>query len=247
MACCLISICARCLRRIYAQLEAGIVAASDLRPMPDDAGACTPPRRCRLSSVGQAHQRAFWRKQPVAGHFAAAGPEAPAATGASSRTTAPSAAPRGLRSSLRRTQAPWQGYAPQRCIRSNRRGPMAASKGCHSNPGRPRRSLCNSRNLRPSPDGQAQQRPAQTYAPQPQAQSQPQPETPQPQRRKAPQEKPQPVAPAAKTKRLKPERAARPSTWLLNGASARWSFSVAAFGLWIAFGDPSGHARPASP
>jgi hypothetical protein len=48
------------------------------------------------------------------------------------------------------------------------------------------------------------------------------------------------VAPAAKTKRLKPERAARPSTWLLKWGLGALVVSVVAFGLWIAFGDPSG-------
>ena len=221
------------LRRIYAQLEAGIVQLGPktmpempvLHP-PEDADfevgrRTTAPsgKNSQWPGASQQPGQNAWpqqAQQPQTAPWPPAMPQQPPPQ-----------------------QAPWQGYAPQPHPQQPA-WPNGGQQGMpqQSWPSAPQPQQQPQPQARP--DGQAQQRPAQTYAPQPQAQSQPQPETPQPQQRKAPQEQPQPVAPAAKTKRLKPERAARPSTWLLKWGLGALVVSVVAFGLWIAFGDPSG-------
>ena len=194
------------LRRIYAQIEAGIVQLGP-KTMPEMPVAAPEPEDADFE-VGRPTDRAFWQKQPVAGRFAAAGPERLAAAGAAA-ATAPW--PPAMPQQPPPQQAPWQGYAPQRpasaATARGRNGGQPRACRQQSWPG-PRRSS-NSRRKR-RPDGQAQQRPAR-LAQQPQARPNSQAQQPQPQQRKAPQEQPQPVAPAAKTKPLKPERAARPS------------------------------------
>lgn len=221
------------LRRIYAQLEAGIVQLGPktmpempvLHP-PEDAdfevGRPTTAPSGKNSQWPGASQQPGQNAWPQQAQQPQTAPWPP---------TMPQQPPP--------QQAPWQGYAPQPHPQQPA-WPNGGQQGMpqQSWPSAPQPLQQPQPQARP--DGQAQQRPAQTYAPQPQAQSQPQPETPQPQQRKAPQEKPQPVAPAAKTKRLKPERAARPSTWLLKWGLGALVVSVVAFGLWIAFGDPSG-------
>ena len=221
------------LRRIYAQLEAGIVQLGPktmpempvLHP-PEDAdfevGRPTTAPSGKNSQWPGASQQPGQNAWPQQAQQPQTAPWPPAMP----QQTPPQ-------------QAPWQGYAPQPHPQQPA-WPNGGQQGMpqQSWPSAPQPLQQPQPQARP--DGQAQQRPAQTYAPQPQAQSQPQPETPQPQQRKAPQEKPQPVAPAAKTKRLKPERAARPSTWLLKWGLGALVVSVVAVGLWIAFGDASG-------
>ncbi|MET0668016.1 MAG: hypothetical protein ABWZ01_05865 [Methyloceanibacter sp.] len=221
------------LRRIYAQLEAGIVQLGPktmpempvLHP-PEDADfevgrPTTAPsgKNSQWPGASQQPGQNAWpqqAQQPQTAPWPPAMPQQPPPQ-----------------------QAPWPGYAPQPHPQQPA-WPNGGQQGMpqQSWPSAPQPQQQPQPQARP--DGQAQQRPAQAYAPQPQAQSQPQPQTPQPQQRKAPQEQPQPVAPAAKTKRLKPERAARSSTWLLKWGLGALVVSVVAFGLWIAFGDPSG-------
>ena len=184
------------LRRIYAQLEAGIVQLGPktmpempvLHP-PEDADfevgrPTTAPsgKNSQWPGASQQPGQNAWpqqAQQPQTAPWPPAMPQQPPPQ-----------------------QAPWQGYAPQPHPQQPA-WPNGGQQGMpqQSWPSAPQPQQQPQPQARP--DGQAQQRPAQTYAPQPQAQSQPQPETPQPQQRKAPQEKPQPVAPAANTKRLR--------------------------------------------
>ncbi|MET0688212.1 MAG: hypothetical protein ABWY38_03280 [Methyloceanibacter sp.] len=222
------------LRRIYAQLEAGIVQLGP-RTMPE-MPVLHPPEdadfevdRPTTAPSGKNSQWPGASQQPGQNAW----PQQ-----AQQPQTAPWPPP-AMPQQPPPQQAPWPGYAPQPHPQQPA-WPNGGQQGMpqQSWPSAPQPQQQPQPQARP--DGQAQQRPAQAYAPQPQAQSQPQPQTPQPQQRKAPQEQPQPVAPAAKTKRLKPERAARSSTWLLKWGLGALVVSVVAFGLWIAFGDPSG-------
>ena len=224
------------LRRIYAQLEAGIVQLGPktmpevpvLHP-PEDADfeadrptAAPPANNSQWPGAAQQPSQNAWpqqAQQPQAAPWPPAMPQQPPPQ-----------------------QANWPGYAPQPQPQQPA-WPNGGQQGMpQSWPSAPPQQPQPQPQARP--DGQAQHRAAQTYAqpPQPQAQPQPQPQAPQPQpqQRPAPQEQPQPAAPAAKAKPPKPERAARTSNWLLKWGLGALVVSVVAFGLWIAFGDPSG-------
>ena len=225
------------LRRIYAQIEAGIVQLGPktmpempvLHP-PEDADfevdrptAAPSANNSQWPGASQQPSQGGWpqqAQQPQSAPWPPAMPQHPPPQ-----------------------QAPWPGYPPQPQPQPQQAawpngGQQGMPQSWPSTP--PQQPQPQAR-----PDGQAQQRPAQTYPPQPQARSQPQPQAPQPQapqpqQRPAPQEQPQPAAPAAKAKPQKPERAARSSAWLLKWGLGALVVSVVAFGLWIAFGDPSG-------
>ena len=225
------------LRRIYAQIEAGIVQLGPktmpempvLHP-PEDADfevdrptAAPSANNSQWPGASQQPSQGGWpqqSQQPQSAPWPPAMPQHPPPQ-----------------------QAPWPGYPPQPQPQPQQAawpngGQQGMPQSWPSTP--PQQPQPQAR-----PDGQAQQRPAQTYPPQPQARSQPQPQAPQPQapqpqQRPAPQEQPQPAAPAAKAKPQKPERAARSSAWLLKWGLGALVVSVVAFGLWIAFGDPSG-------
>jgi transcriptional regulator with XRE-family HTH domain len=220
------------LRRIYAQLEAGIVQLGPktipempvLHP-PEDADfevdrptAAPSAKNSQWPGPSQQSGQNAWPQQ------------------AQQQQTAPW--PPAMPQQPPQQQAPWPGYPPQ--LQPQPQQPAWPNGGQQ---GMPQQSWQSAPQPQPQPqarpDGQAQQRPAQTYAQQPQAQPQAQAPQPQPQQQPAPQEQPQLAAPAAKTKPQKPERAARSSAWLLKWGLGALVVSVVAFGLWIAFGDPS--------
>ena len=156
------------LRRIYAQLEAGIVQLGPktmpempvLHP-PEDADfevgrPTTAPsgKNSQWPGASQQPGQNAWpqqAQQPQTAPWPPAMPQQPPPQ-----------------------QAPWQGYAPQPHPQQPA-WPNGGQQGMpqQSWPSAPQPQQQPQPQARP--DGQAQQRPAQTYAPQPQAQSQPQP------------------------------------------------------------------------
>jgi transcriptional regulator with XRE-family HTH domain len=228
------------LRRIYAQLEAGIVQLGPktmpempvLHPPEDadfeaDRPAPAPPaNNSQWPGASQQPSQNAWPQQ--------------------AQQPQPATWPPAMPQHPPPQQAAWPGYAPQ----PQPQQPAWPNGGQQGMPQAWQSAPQPQPQPQARPDGQAQQRPAQTYAqqPQPQAQPQAQPQVqpqaqapqPQPQQRPAPQEQPQLAAPATKAKPPKPERAARSSAWLLKWGLGALVVSVVAFGLWIAFGDPSG-------
>jgi hypothetical protein len=219
------------LRRIYAQIEAGIVQLGPktmpevpvLHPPEDadfeaDRPAAPIPNSSQWPGASPQPSQNAWpqqAQQPQALSWPPAMPQQPPPQ-----------------------QAPWPGYQPQ----PQPQQPAWPNGGQHgmqqSWPSAPQQQP-QPQPPQARPDGQAQRRPPQNYAPQPQAQ--PKPPQPQPQQRPAPQDAQFEVpAPAPKAKPEKPERAARSSNWLLKWGLGALVVSVIAFGLWIAFGDPFG-------
>ncbi len=220
------------LRRIYAQIEAGIVQLGP-KTLPD-VPVMNPPEGLdadflpdRAAAQPANNQWAGQPGQPQAWPQQAQQPQAPS----------PQAAPwSGMTQQPPPQHANWQGQ-PQ--PQGNPQAPWP-NGGQHGTPQawpsapqqQPQYSQPQAR-----PDGQAQQRPApQNYQPQPQA--------PQPPQRPAPQdaqfEVPAAATVAASAKAEKPAKAARSSNWLLKWGLGALVVSVVAFGLWMAFGDPSG-------
>lgn len=229
------------LRRIYAQLEAGIVELGP-KTLPD-VPVMNPPEDADFLPDRPMAQpgNSQWAGQPAqAWPQQAVQPQAPR-PGMPQHPQAPQ-------------QNAWPGYPPQQgnqqaAPQQNSWPNGGQQGGPQSWPAAPTQQA-QPPQQQPRPDGQGQQRPAQTYAPQQQPQPQPQgqarPQAPQPQQRPPQQdaqfEVPAPAAtPAkAKAKAEKPERPARSNSWLLKWGLGALVVSVVAFGLWMAFGDPSG-------
>ena len=223
------------LRRIYAQLEAGIVELGP-KTVPE-MPVMHPPEGFDID---------FEPDRPAAAHapnnrqWPRASPQ-PSQAGWPQAAPQPQAAPwPGMPQQPAPQQAPWPSQAPQSYPQATwPNGPQAAPQSWPSAP---------PQQAQKRHDGQPQPSPAQTYAPQPQAPQTQAPQTQALQPRPAPTAQvlpsPQPqashAAPSAPSKPQKPERASRGSSWLLKWGLGALVVSVVAFGLWMALGDPTG-------
>ena len=255
MARCSISMCGRCCRRIYAQLEAGIVELQP-KPMPD-VPMMTPPAEPQDYSFAPSNAGGSSAPNPLDIPWPPPGQQAPPQRNAwPNGPTAPSPQP----------QAPWQNAQPQ--PQAPRPNPQQPQRQPQAWPGGQPAPQAPRQNPQPQPrqaqpQGQPQgqpQRPPQPRAPQPQpqAQARPQPMPPRP----APPPEPhpldadfgEPVPLEPTTEPAKPKRR-RPA--LLKWGLGALVISIVAFGLWMALthapgpagitGGQSGAADPDDP
>jgi hypothetical protein len=229
------------LRRIYAQIEAGIVQLGP-KTMPE-VPVLHPPEDADFEvdrPAAPAPNNSQWpgaSHQPIQGGWPQQGQQPQAQPWPPSMPQQPPP-----------QQAPWPGYQSQPHPQQQPAWPNGGQQGMpQSWPSAPQQQPQQPQPPQARPDGQGQQRPAQSYAQQPQPKVQPQPPAPQPQQRPMQQDAefevgtPAPAAQAkGKAKAEKPEGGARSSNWLLKWGLGALVVSVVAFGLWIAFGDPSG-------
>ena len=231
------------LRRIYAQLEAGIVelaAETDARRADDDAA-----RGAAGLFLCAVQCRGLVGAQPARHSLAAAGPAGAAAAAMPGLTGRPAPSPQ--------PQAPWQNAQPQpqaprpnphpAATASRKPGPAVSRR--RSAPRQNPRSRSGKPNLRRQPQGQPQ-RPPQPRAPQPQqpqAQARPQPMPPRP----APPPEPHPLdadfgEPVPLEPTPEPAKPKRRRPALLKWGLGALVISIVAFGLWMALSHAPGPA-----
>jgi hypothetical protein len=226
------------LRRIYAQLEAGIV---ELRPkaMPD-VPVMTPPESV---DFGFETHRPAPNPSPLDIQWTPAPPFSPprnprpaAVPSSAPQNPWPSAAPAAA------PQAPWPNAAPSPFPQGWPEGaPQSPAQAPWPNAAPPRPAAPQQQ-----PDRRAPPRPAQAQAPQPQPQ--PQPQQPPPRQSAQPQPAPQRAEFTPPASQPVPEKAkARGRRGLLKWGISALIASVLAFGLWIALGHWSGPSGTKSP
>jgi hypothetical protein len=227
------------LRRIYAQLEAGIV---ELRPktMPD-VPVMTPPESTDFAfetdrpapSSSPSPLDIQWDPAPPSAPPRTSRPAAPSAP---SQNAWPNAAPSPA------PQAPWPNAAPSPFPQSwpEAAPPPPQAPWPNATPSRPAAPQVQPDRRPPPP------RPAQAQAQAPQSQPQPQPR-PQPQQQPPPRQKAQPQPPpprmetaSAAAGHMPAEEKARKRPALLKWAIGALIVSVLAFGLWIVLSKSSG-------
>jgi hypothetical protein len=243
------------LRRIYAQLEAGIVELQP-KPMPD-VPMMTPPADPQDYSFAPSNAGGASAPNPLDIPWPPPGQQMPPQRN--------NAWPNGPAGPSPQPQAPWQNAQPQpQAPRSNPQQPQRqpqAWPGGQPAPQAPRQNPQPQRQAQPQGQPQGQpQRPPQPRAPQPQPQVQarPQPMPPRP----APPPEPhpldadfgEPVPLEPTTEPAKPKRR-RPA--LLKWGLGALVISIVAFGLWMALthapgpagitGGQSGAADPDDP
>jgi hypothetical protein len=229
------------LRRIYAQLEAGIVELQP-KPMPD-VPMMTPPAEPQDYSFAPSNAGGASAPNPLDIPWPPPGQQAPPQRNAwPNGPTAPSPQP----------QAPWPNAQPQpQAPRPNPQYPQQqpqAWPGSQSAPQAPRLNPQPQRQAQPQgqPQGQPQRpqpRAPQPQAPQPQGQARPQPIPPRPAPPSEPHPldadfgEPIPLEPTPET--AKPKRR-RPA--LLKWGLGVLVISIVAFGLWMALTHAPGPA-----
>ena len=243
------------LRRIYAQLEAGIVELQP-KPMPD-VPIMTPPAEPQDYSFAPSNSGGSSAPNPLDIPWPPPGQQAPPQRN--------NAWPNGPTGPSPHPQPPWQNAQPQpQAPRPNPQQPQRqpqAWPGGQPAPHAPRQNRQPQRQAQPQGQPQGQpQRPPQPRAPQPQpkVQSRPQPMPPRP----APPPEPhsldadfgEPVPLEPTTEPAKPKRR-RPA--LLKWGLGALVISIVAFGLWMALthapgpagitGGQSGAADPDDP
>ncbi len=229
------------LRRIYAQLEAGIVELQP-KPMPD-VPMMTPPAEPQDYSFAPSNAGGSSAPNPLDIPWPPPGQQVPSPRNAwPNGPTAPSPQP----------QAPWQNAQPQpQAPWPNPHQPQyqpQARPGSQPAPQAPRPNPQPQPQRQAQPQGQPQgqpQRPPQPRAPQPQAQGQarPQPMPPRP----APPPEPHPLdadfgEPVPLEPTPEPAKPKRRRPALLKWGLGALVISIVAFGLWMALTHAPGPA-----